>query len=109
MQVEDARQDPTIIKMIEPLEKVGGQASRHAHELRVITSGAQAEASTGDWPMVALGDMMSGPGGRHDNDKVDFRSISIQPTADEVSMLWTRHCQPCKQSLDRLYLLLSPL
>jgi hypothetical protein len=83
MQVEQARQDPTIIKMIEPLEKVGGQASRHAHELRVITSGA---STASDRPMVALGDMMSGPGGRHDNDKVDFRSISIQPTANEVSM-----------------------
>lgn len=86
MQVEEARQDPTVIRMIEPLEKQGGAAARFAHELKVITSGAQAESSASqDQPMVALEEMRSGPGGRHDNDKVDFRSISIQPTADEVS------------------------
>ena len=30
-------------------------------------------------------DYINGPGGRHDNDMVDFRAISILPTADELS------------------------
>ena len=29
-------------------------------------------------------DMSRGPGGRHDNDHVDFRKINIMPTADEI-------------------------
>ena len=58
MQAEDARQDPTVISMIEPLEKQGGAAARFAHELKVITSGAQAESSAArDEPMVTLEDM----------------------------------------------------
>jgi hypothetical protein len=29
-------------------------------------------------------ELLSGPGGRHDNDHIDFRQISILPTADEL-------------------------
>jgi hypothetical protein len=31
-----------------------------------------------------VGDLEDGPGGRHDNDFVDFRQIAIIPTADEI-------------------------
>ena len=30
------------------------------------------------------GELLNGPGGRHDNDHLDFRQISILPTADEL-------------------------
>jgi hypothetical protein len=32
-------------------------------------------------------DLEYGPGGRHDNDKVDYREISILPTAEEIASL----------------------
>ncbi|GME34140.1 NFX1-type zinc finger-containing protein 1 [Neofusicoccum parvum] len=33
---------------------------------------------------VSIAAPVSGPGGRHDNDRIDFREISIYPTEDEV-------------------------
>ncbi|KAJ8587343.1 hypothetical protein M405DRAFT_741994, partial [Rhizopogon salebrosus TDB-379] len=42
------------------------------HILATFKSGASVAAAVG------------GPGGRHDNDFVDFREISILPTADEI-------------------------
>jgi hypothetical protein len=48
------------------------------HKIIKITS------ATGPAPKVSTG---SSPGGRHDNDSEDFRTISILPTAEEI------HCQ----------------
>jgi hypothetical protein len=33
---------------------------------------------------ITLEDLQSGPGGRHDNDHADFRSIEVCPTSSEV-------------------------
>jgi hypothetical protein len=49
----------------------------------VLTGEVYAEESRAS--PLSLEDVQAGPGGRHDNDHADFRSIEICPTSSEVS------------------------
>ncbi|KAI9763908.1 MAG: hypothetical protein M1840_009020 [Geoglossum simile] len=67
-------QDPTIQqRLLSSTEfEVRTIGERIKHVVATLTSPVTPE---GEW----------GPGGRHDNDKEDFRLISIHPTADELT------------------------
>ncbi|KAH0541822.1 hypothetical protein FGG08_003705 [Glutinoglossum americanum] len=54
-------------------------------EIRTLGQKIRHVVSTLAIPVSIDGEL--GPGGRHDNDKEDFRSISILPTADELTTL----------------------
>ena len=66
--------NPEVMKPLfdSPSLEVRNLAHRIKHSVAVFDQGGQ------------LGDQEAGPGGRHDNDYVDFRQISIVPTADEI-------------------------
>ncbi|KIM32087.1 hypothetical protein M408DRAFT_63388 [Serendipita vermifera MAFF 305830] len=53
-------------------QEVRNLAQKIKHNMEIFEKGGQPE------------DLEAGPGGRHDNDFVDFRQISIVPTADEI-------------------------
>jgi hypothetical protein len=53
-----------------------------ARELNTMMSGAIDGGGIGI--SLSLGDVSEHAGGRHDNDKPDFRSIAIMPTIEEV-------------------------
>lgn len=95
-QVEAARQDPEILTLAGELIKRGGSAAR---ELQVVLAGlaateggtpvdADASGAVGEGGALlrSMEDLQAGPGGRHDNDFADYRSINIVPTAAEVSI-----------------------
>lgn len=69
------RQDPEVQAMATLLEDMGpGPAAKAGRELRVVLAGSEAAASaTGGDAVVTVEDLHSGPGGRHDNDHVDYR------------------------------------
>lgn len=63
----------------EPLLSSSSQIARkHAYKIRHIVDTRRVSVSV---------DVDFGPGGRHDNDFVDFREIAILPTADELDSL----------------------
>ncbi len=76
-QLADARQDPGVRAAVEPLRARGGAAARAAQQLEVVLAGSSAGAAAGagqQETMMGLEDLQaSTPGGRHDNDHVDFR------------------------------------
>ncbi|KAG8749048.1 hypothetical protein FRC14_001737 [Serendipita sp. 396] len=64
------------VSVIEPMMASSDIEIRNlAHRIRHKVSG---------YDLGATSDDQAGPGGRHDNDFVNFREISIIPTADEV-------------------------
>lgn len=92
--IEGGRSDPDVQLMIDPLESLGGGGASAAQQLRVLLGSAATAAedaagaggsTAGGSTMLAVADLQAMAGGRHDNDKADFRDISILPTAEEVS------------------------
>jgi hypothetical protein len=51
---------------------------------RVRSMAAKIKHVLNDSGYTPRSELLNGPGGRHDNDHVDFRQISILPTADEL-------------------------
>lgn len=89
-QVEDARQDPVVLAMADLLLRCEGGAKKAGHQLKVVLAGVEAAASgqTASVPnIIALEDLHTGPGGRHDNDHYDYRSIKVIPTPEEALCL----------------------
>eukprot|EP00798_Chlamydomonas_sp_ICE-L_P005792 gene5792-6073_t len=85
-EVEHARQDSEILDFMDPLRefaKKSGISPKALHELEVALAGSKAASGRGA-DFVPLEDLQSGPGGRHDNDQADYRSIKIIPTSEEV-------------------------
>ncbi|KAG2492324.1 hypothetical protein HYH03_009275 [Edaphochlamys debaryana] len=98
-QAEEVRHSPEVRRVAELLRGRGGDAAKVAGQLQVVLAGAQAGAQAGAGAAaglveaaaggpggsgVALEDLLLGPGGRHDNDHTDYRSIKIVPTSDEA-------------------------
>jgi hypothetical protein len=92
-QSEEVRKDPTVLQLSEALRQgSGGQAAvRIAEQLLVVLAGAQEGARAGGATQAAgsgapgLDELIAqGPGGRHDNDSADYRSIRVLPTSEEV-------------------------
>ncbi|KAG2495742.1 hypothetical protein HYH03_006339 [Edaphochlamys debaryana] len=97
-QVEEVRRSADVLRLAELLQSHGGDATKVAQQLKVVLAGAAAAAeaaataggSTGSKTGaggVALEDLLLGPGGRHDNDHVDYRSITVLPTSEEALCL----------------------
>jgi hypothetical protein len=72
--VVDIIQDPKLLDSL--LASNFPDVRSHAERIKHIIQ----TRSTGDFD-----DVEYGPGGRHDNDKLDFREIAIIPTADEIT------------------------
>ncbi|KXZ51993.1 hypothetical protein GPECTOR_10g1015 [Gonium pectorale] len=91
-QLEEVRQSPEVKQLADTLLARGGDAEKVARRLKVVLAGTAATGGP-DWMHpaavdregLALEDLIAGPGGRHDNDHVDYRSIKIQPTSDEAT------------------------
>jgi hypothetical protein len=96
----DARTDPDLADVVQPLQELGGPATAAGQQLQVVLAPAQpgrfssvdgsngqgGVAAVAPGPVLSLEDLqIQGSGGRHDNDDPDFRSIKLLPTADEVS------------------------
>lgn len=76
-------------EMAQLLKSGGPRSERAAHELSIVLAGTfKSSDEHGSASSAALGDFHVGPGGRHDNDQQDFRSIEICPTAGEVRLLY---------------------
>ena len=70
-----------LLTSLSPAIRAGGQKIKHV--LDICT------------PVAATGNKFGpGPGGRHDNDFVDFRKISILPTTDELESMDRAFIQP---------------
>ncbi|KAJ3994672.1 P-loop containing nucleoside triphosphate hydrolase protein [Lentinula boryana] len=65
---------------LEPL-----MAKSHLLDLRNFAAGIRNVLSILSAPPIAASQEDHPPGGRHDNDFADFRSISILPTSDEIA------------------------
>ncbi|KAG1675260.1 hypothetical protein FOA52_016291 [Chlamydomonas sp. UWO 241] len=81
---EDVRQGPAVHEMVEPLKLHGGAAAeRAAKDLAVVLAGMADDAEERSAART-LKDLQSGPGGRHDNDHADFRSIEVAQLKDTL-------------------------
>jgi hypothetical protein len=103
-QVDGAKTNPEVLKMIQPLQRLGGGGADAAAQLMVLTySAGEASSSAVHGPtdqeepardvggMIAVEDLQMQAGGRHDNDKTNFRDIKIMVTSDEVGDDWARY------------------
>ncbi|KIM20569.1 hypothetical protein M408DRAFT_130278 [Serendipita vermifera MAFF 305830] len=63
-------------------QEVRGLAQKIKHSMAIFAQGGQPE------------DLEAGPGGRHDNDFINFRQISIVPTADEIQSIRPAFIRP---------------
>ncbi|KAG1673298.1 hypothetical protein FOA52_002578 [Chlamydomonas sp. UWO 241] len=77
------RQDRALLAMLRSLEKGGAASKRVAAELACVLAGEVYTEAARVKPL-SLENVQSGPGGRHDNDHADFRSIEICPTSSEA-------------------------
>lgn len=91
LHVKGARSYPELIAMIQPLDLQGGAASAATGQLRtLLATGTTAcssdsiQAQGQECPLVAIEDLQMQAWGRHDNDHVNFRDISIMVTREEV-------------------------
>ncbi|KAG1675264.1 hypothetical protein FOA52_016295 [Chlamydomonas sp. UWO 241] len=92
---EDVRQDPAVREMVEPLKLHGGAAAeRAAKNLVVVLAGTADDEQRQSAARSTLEDLQSGPGGRHDNDHADFRSIEVCPASGEA-LCMTLPYLPC--------------
>ncbi|KAG2452041.1 hypothetical protein HYH02_003079 [Chlamydomonas schloesseri] len=103
-QVEEVRTSAEVRQLASALAAQPGNSAKVAQKLQVVLAGAQhagtggAAGSTSHSRAAAaaaaaaskahtsdtLEDLLEGPGGRHDNDAADYRSIRIAPTSDEA-------------------------
>ncbi|GAX74369.1 hypothetical protein CEUSTIGMA_g1818.t1 [Chlamydomonas eustigma] len=84
---EEARKDPMLLQLADLLEASEGPAAKTGRQLRTVLAGTQAAAAAEadvSESLIAIEDIQAGPGGRHDNDHMDYRSIKIIPTASEA-------------------------
>ncbi|KAJ1459753.1 P-loop containing nucleoside triphosphate hydrolase protein [Pelagophyceae sp. CCMP2097] len=72
-----AREDPDVLRLAGALAAAGAP---RADTLTTILSGATVEVARA----AGLEDFRDVAGGRHDNDRADYRSLTIAPTADEL-------------------------
>jgi hypothetical protein len=106
LEVPGARADPLLPQLAAALKPRGGGAAAAAAQLEVLLAPqAAAEEGSGDnggssragglaaaaaavvrmaQQVVGLQDLRQYAGGRHDNDKVDYRDIQIMVTSEEV-------------------------
>ncbi len=56
-------------------------------QFEIRTVGQKIKRILSAFESLSLSDETAGPGGRHDNDFVSFRDISIPPTADELTSI----------------------
>jgi hypothetical protein len=94
--IQGGRTDPDVAQMIAALEQLDGGGASAAQQLRVLLGSAEVAAAAGAGgpdgsaasgsTMLAVADLQVMAGGRHDNDKADFRDIGILPTAEEVGV-----------------------
>ncbi|PNH08303.1 NFX1-type zinc finger-containing protein 1 [Tetrabaena socialis] len=94
--LEEVRRNPDVQRVAEALAAQGGAAAQAAARLQVVLAGTAAARGRGGAASgaataggrrlggPALEDIVAGPGGRHDNDSVDYRSIKIAPTSAEA-------------------------
>lgn len=73
-----------IICDIEAVAKKGGLASSESHETRELAYKITRILELKHTPIPQSHFPEASPGGRHDNDLVNFRRISIYPTRDEL-------------------------
>ncbi len=91
--VPDARQNALLPRMAAALSPWGGAAAKAAAQLQLLLAPAQPAATgagekqaDGAPAVVAVEDLLHCAGGRHDNDKEDFRSVKVLVTSEEVSV-----------------------
>lgn len=91
--VPGARQNSLLPRMAEALAPRGGAAAKAAAQLQLLLAPAQPAASGAVGmevdaapAVVAVEDLLHCAGGRHDNDKEDFRSVQLLVTSDEVCL-----------------------
>jgi hypothetical protein len=98
LNVPGARQDELISRMANALSNSGGAAAKAAAQIRVLLAPAQAAANAASDmdvdsapagaetspAVVAVEDLWQTAGGRHSNDKQDFRDVQVMVTSDEV-------------------------
>lgn len=102
LNVPGARQNDLISRMADALSNRGGTAAKAAAQIRVLLAPAQAAANaasdmdvdsaaaggTETSPaVVAVEDLWQTAGGRHSNDKQDFRDVQVMVTSDEVRLI----------------------
>ena len=59
----------------------------NSSQFEIRTVGQKIKHILSAFESLSLSDETAGPGGRHDNDFVSFRDISIPPTADELTSI----------------------
>lgn len=90
--VEGSRTSPAVLSLAAALKARGDNSSK---SLDIVLLGASLLSDTGGAGppavpaangagLVALEDLRLQPGGRHNNDHTDYRSISIMITSEEV-------------------------
>jgi hypothetical protein len=81
LSLPDAQSD-TYLELTKDGSLIDALLRSSQHDVRVIGERIKHVVD-----VYSSGDALDtqGPGGRHDNDKVNFREISILPTADEIS------------------------
>lgn len=78
-QVEDVRTSAEVRQLAATLAAQPGNSAKVAQKLLVVLAGgaaaamAAASASDAMGASTTLDDLLEGPGGRHDNDMIDYR------------------------------------
>lgn len=85
---EDARSDPVLKTLAEALIKHEAPLAKRLQVLFMLFDGTAADANAAAAALsdehLALADIA---GGRHDNDKADYRAIAVLPTVAEVHFI----------------------
>jgi hypothetical protein len=98
LNVPGARQNDLISHMTDALSNHGGAAAKAAAQIRMLLAPAKAASNAASDmdvdsaaavaesgpAVVAVEDLWQTAGGRHSNDKQDFRDIQVMVTSDEV-------------------------
>jgi hypothetical protein len=102
----DARKSNTVKTIASSLYSSNdGPVQKLGQQLIAICSGTMSanEMKNISTAVVALEDARQmSPGGRHDNDKVDYRSISILPTVDEITCQISPYLPTEQEMLDNV-------
>eukprot|EP00198_Chlamydomonas_reinhardtii_P002822 XP_001692158.1 predicted protein [Chlamydomonas reinhardtii] len=91
LQVEDVRTSAEVRQLAATLAAQPGNSAKVAQKLLVVLAGgaaaamAAASASDAMGASTTLDDLLEGPGGRHDNDMIDYSSAEVRGAGAEDS------------------------